>query len=94
MPPDDSAEADGPNQTTHRAEAQARVDAERLLVQALDNDSFELAYQPIVDLEAGRTAGAEALLRIRDTNGELVPPVAFLSALDTGPYIEQVGNGS
>ncbi|MCB0933322.1 MAG: GGDEF domain-containing protein [Mycobacterium sp.] len=76
---------------THRAEAQARVDAERLLVQALDNDSFELAYQPIVDLEAGRTAGAEALLRIRDTNGELVPPVAFLSALDTGPYIEQVG---
>ena len=76
---------------THRADAQARITAERLLAQAVDRSAFELVYQPIVDLEAGRTAASEALLRIREPDGNLIPPLAFLSALETGPHVEQVG---
>lgn len=45
---------------------------------ALDNDRFELHAQPIVDLRSGATVTHELLLRLRDHDEQLVPPLAFL----------------
>ena len=45
---------------------------------ALDEDGFELAAQPILDLRSDEVHQYELLLRMRD-DGELIPPSAFLS---------------
>ncbi|MGA7801934.1 MAG: EAL domain-containing protein [Gammaproteobacteria bacterium] len=48
--------------------------------EALDNDRFELYFQPIVQLRKGGHAGVhgEVLLRMLTPDGETVPPGAFL----------------
>ncbi|GBD48195.1 GGDEF family signaling protein [Methylopila sp. Yamaguchi] len=55
------------------------------LRRALARGEFVLHFQPQVDLESGRILGAEALIRWRRENGDLVPPGDFLpSAEETG----------
>jgi diguanylate cyclase (GGDEF)-like protein/PAS domain S-box-containing protein len=52
---------------------------------ALDEDRFELFYQPIVPVADNAQTEAlhfEILLRMRDERGELVPPGAFLPAAE------------
>ena len=69
----------------------ARV-AERLAVrnklqQALEQNTFELHYQPVVDGQNGRIIGLEALLRWRDNHAEF-PPARFLPlAEETGQIV-------
>ena len=45
---------------------------------ALNEDRFELHAQPIIDLTTGATLHSELLLRMRDRDGQLVAPDAFL----------------
>ncbi|AXB80611.1 EAL domain-containing protein [Novosphingobium sp. P6W] len=49
------------------------------------NGEMEVEYQPIINLKTGRCAGAEALVRWRQSDGTFVPPDAFL------PLAEQHG---
>jgi diguanylate cyclase (GGDEF)-like protein/PAS domain S-box-containing protein len=51
---------------------------------ALDDDRFQLAFQPIVPLAEGTDEPPhyEMLIRMRDEAGELVPPGAFLAAAE------------
>jgi diguanylate cyclase (GGDEF)-like protein len=50
------------------------------LREALDNDGFELRYQPINRIDTGVTTHHEVLIRLRDDDGRLVGPDAFLPA--------------
>lgn len=50
-----------------------------------DGSQFELAYQPIVEVETGRVRGAEALVRWRHPRHGLLPPARFL------PLAEETG---
>ncbi len=52
---------------------------------ALETDGFVLHLQPIQDLRTGHIHSAEALLRMTDEGGELVPPAQFL------PIAERAG---
>ena len=52
----------------------------RKLREAIDNDAFELRYQPIVQISSGQTTHHEVLLRLRGDNGEEIAPDAFLPA--------------
>jgi sensor c-di-GMP phosphodiesterase-like protein len=45
---------------------------------ALRHGQLFLEYQPMIELRGGTCAGAEALLRWRDLDGELVPPELFI----------------
>jgi EAL domain-containing protein (putative c-di-GMP-specific phosphodiesterase class I) len=49
-----------------------------LIREALNNDRLSLAYQPIVSLRQCRGERYDALLRLRTSDGELIPPVDFL----------------
>ncbi|MGL6140634.1 MAG: EAL domain-containing protein [Planktothrix sp.] len=52
--------------------------------QALEEDRFCLYYQPIVETNATSKSPkhGEILLRLRDTSGQLVPPMAFIPAAE------------
>jgi diguanylate cyclase (GGDEF)-like protein/PAS domain S-box-containing protein len=50
--------------------------------QALENDEFELFYQPKVDMAQGKVIGAEALIRWMHPEKGLIPPLDFLPLLD------------
>ena len=45
---------------------------------ALENDQFELFFQPKVDLETGSIKGAEALIRWKQENGQYRSPFEFI----------------
>jgi diguanylate cyclase (GGDEF)-like protein len=50
-----------------------------------------LAYQPQVDLASGRAAGAEALLRWRTEDGQIVPPDRFIPIAEYSGLITEIG---
>ena len=62
---------------------QARM--EKGLRAASEKDEFVVHYQPEVDLESGRIIGAEALVRWRSPDGELLPAAQFI------PMAEEIG---
>ncbi len=49
---------------------------------AFAEDRFELHAQPIVDLATGETVQRELLIRMRGTDGRLIPPGDFLPAAE------------
>ena len=58
---------------------------------ALEKNEFELHYQPIIDLQTGRIAQAEALLRWRKANGEILMPSAFIEIAEDSGLIIEIG---
>jgi diguanylate cyclase (GGDEF)-like protein/PAS domain S-box-containing protein len=56
----------------------AHLQWESRLEEALEHDRFELHLQPILDLRRNRISSAEVLLRLREEDGEVVPPSRFL----------------
>ena len=70
----------------------ARRALEEEVRQAALGGEFELHYQPQVCLANGALNGAEALLRWRHPVRGLLPPGAFLSALEADPLAGAVGD--
>lgn len=68
-----------------------RMSLEKHLLNALENNEFELYYQPQMDIESGRITGFEALLRW--TNPELgrVSPLRFIKVAEETRYIIPLG---
>ncbi len=61
------------------------------LRKAVENQNWELHYQPIVDLVQGSMTGVEALIRWNDPNGGLVPPGDFIPLAEEMGLIEAIG---
>src|SRR5690606_29249253 len=65
-----------------------RIQLEQEMQQALENQEFELYYQPKVDIQSGRVAGVEALLRWHHPRLGLITGSDFLSAAaDSGQLV-------
>lgn len=58
---------------------------------AIDGDGFELYLQPIVDAVSGKITGAEALSRIKDGEGKIIPPGLFIPVAEANGRINKLG---
>ena len=79
----------------HSAEARQaalrRFTLENELRRAIEQDEFELHYQPVVDVQADRSVGGEALIRWRHPERGMVPPGEFIPILEEIGLINEVG---
>jgi diguanylate cyclase (GGDEF)-like protein len=73
------------------AQAEQRRREEADLRRALDDEEFEVHYQPIVDLDGERTVGVEALVRWNHPERGLLPPAAFLDMAETLGLLPRLG---
>jgi predicted signal transduction protein with EAL and GGDEF domain len=73
------------------AAAEARFSMEQALRQAIAHQELALFYQPVIDMNAGRVVGAEALLRWRHPQVGSIPPAQFLPVLEQSGLIDEVG---
>jgi diguanylate cyclase (GGDEF)-like protein/PAS domain S-box-containing protein len=58
--------------------------------QAIDDRRLVLYTQPILDLRSGEIAQEELLVRIRDREGEIVPPAAFIPTAERFGLIHEI----
>ncbi len=72
--------------------ARQRLDMEDELREALDKNRFDVFYQPVVNLSDDRIVGAEALLRLRRVNGDLVSPLEFIPIAEQTGLIDPMGD--
>lgn len=69
-----------------------RLSLEARLRRAIDQESFVLHYQPIVELVSGRTVGVEALVRWPQEDGSLLAPDDFIPMVEETGLMERLGN--
>ncbi len=69
---------------------QAKIHWEERIRDALNNNKFILHYQPIINLNTGEIAHYEALLRMKDENGELTSPNEFLDTAERFGLIRKI----
>jgi diguanylate cyclase (GGDEF)-like protein/PAS domain S-box-containing protein len=71
--------------------ARQRRSVELDLRRALDQERFELYYQPILDVLEGSIVGAEALLRLAHPDRGLMGPELFLDVAEDSDLIVPIG---
>lgn len=72
-------------------EAQYRLQLSNDLRNALENNEFELHYQPIIELSSGKVYKAEALLRWRHPLRGYVSPAQFIPIAEEIGLINKIG---
>jgi diguanylate cyclase (GGDEF)-like protein/PAS domain S-box-containing protein len=73
-----------------QARMKGRVTWAERIAMAIQEERFTLVAQPIVELATGRTTQFEVLLRMRDEDGDLIPPGAFLYIAERLGMIDQI----
>ena len=73
-----------------------RIEAWQGLVQAvrdgLRHDRVALVFQPVVDVDSNIVVGAEALMRLTNSDGRLLPTLPVIVAAETAGLAEELGD--
>jgi diguanylate cyclase (GGDEF)-like protein len=69
----------------------ARRELEQMLRDAVARQAFDIHYQPLLHAQTKRCAGFEALLRLPDGAGGLVPPATFIPVAESIGLINEIG---
>ena len=72
-------------------ETRSRVKLLQDLHVAFDSDRLFVVYQPQIDLATGNVIGAEALMRWRNDDGQLIPPDKFIPIAENSGLIIALG---
>ena len=74
-----------------QVDAQARMQLETDLREAIEQNAFALHYQPIIDADSGELVGAEALLRWQHPQRGMVSPMDFIPVAEDCGLIIPIG---
>jgi diguanylate cyclase (GGDEF)-like protein/PAS domain S-box-containing protein len=74
-----------------RSQVQERLTAQMMLQSALDDRRLIAYYQPIIDLSTGIVAGFEALARLVQGDGSILPPAAFMPVAEDSGLVVPLG---
>ncbi|WP_457743493.1 putative bifunctional diguanylate cyclase/phosphodiesterase [Sulfurimonas sp.] len=72
-------------------DVQKKINIERLLQSALENNHFELFYQPKVDIQTNEMVSCEALIRLIDPIEGIIPPDDFIPIAEENGLIISIG---
>ncbi len=72
-------------------ETKKELEIERCFEHAIENGKIEAFLQPIIDVESGRIIGAEALARLRDEEGNVIPPHRFIPIAESTGRVHELG---
>lgn len=64
---------------------------EQLIFSAIENDRIEVYYQPIYSTKERRFTCAEALMRMKDEEGKIIPPCDFIGVAEKNGMIIKLG---
>ena len=78
------------DQESYREKADRRAYWRDEVEMALDENRFILHYQPILEIDTGRIGHHEALLRMVDRDGKLVPPGMFIDVAESTGLIRRI----
>ena len=67
------------------------TEIKRAVRSAVENKSVEMFLQPLVDVNTHKVVGAEALARLRDADGSLLPPNVFIPVAEKNGHINSLG---
>jgi diguanylate cyclase (GGDEF)-like protein len=70
---------------------QARIELEKALRDAVQNERFILHYQPLFEASGQRLIGFEALIRLPAEDGTLIPPMTFIPVAEDLRLIGKIG---
>lgn len=73
------------------AKLRKEKETEQLIAEALQEDRLEVWYQPIFSTKKQCFTAAEALVRMRDGDGKLIPPNKFINIAERNGSILQLG---
>ena len=72
--------------------ARSRLEIEAEMGVAIENEQFELHYQPQIDCRTGKLLGAEALVRWNHPERGRIPPNAFIPVAEQSGLIVPLGD--
>ena len=68
-----------------------KIRVEKVIKRAIEEDHFQVYYQPIYSMEKNRVTSAEALLRLIDPEDGFIPPNEFIPIAEKNGTIIQIG---
>ncbi len=72
-------------------EVRQQIKMEAKMYKALENDEFDVYYQPFLDIDTNTIVGMEALLRKINSNGDIELPGTFIPVLEQMKLMDKVG---
>lgn len=80
------------NQESQTKNFKLRTELNDIIKNAIENNKFEMYYQPIYSVEKKKFCSAEALIRLIDDDYGFISPALFIPAAESSGAIHQIGD--